>query len=98
MRPQLYVELFHGRKNLSDDMEGWGEQGAIIGAVESVSFTYMSHIRLNDAQGEICDLPIVGDCIYWNGMYYGDFCIFHESWFDKNPEQRKRIEPPRRKT
>jgi hypothetical protein len=93
---KIYIDLFHGRKSLSENLDGWGETGPIIGPFDSVSFTYMYHIRLNDKDNSIVlDLPVVGDCVFYDGMLYGDFCIFHEDFFIERPDQKIRLQKPK---
>jgi hypothetical protein len=35
----LYLELYHGRDNVNDDMDDWGFDGPIIGPLELMTFT-----------------------------------------------------------
>lgn len=66
-----YLRLFHGRKSPDEKMNGWGEDGPIIGPV-SLSWTYGTlkiHPPTND---DYEFLPMINDFVFYNSMYYGD--------------------------
>lgn len=67
-----YLKLFHGRKEPKQDMEDWGEQGPVFGPFPFFHTTYGSEIKF----GEGLYLKIVGDCVYYDGWYYGDWSVF----------------------
>ena len=71
----LYLRLFHGRKTLTEDMEDWGEDGPIFEAYEWVHTTYAFHVKIDSPQHEFLDLNIRDDCIYYDGMWYGDWSV-----------------------
>ncbi|WP_127128010.1 hypothetical protein [Pseudoflavitalea rhizosphaerae] len=72
----LYLHLFHGRFDPSQEMDDWGFDGPVIGPV-NISWTY-GNIKVH---GENCtgfvelQFSIGGDLIYFDGSYYGDFEI-----------------------
>ena len=82
----LYLELYHGRKVLDVDMNGWGFHGPIIGPLEHISMTYMDILRVfctsNDVAKE-CGFEDKEDvwlthkegCVEFQGNYYGDWSL-----------------------
>lgn len=74
----IYLKLFHGRKDPSDNLEDWGENGPLIGPFSWFHGTYLTTFTFGDKdEGEQWYLQdsIVGDLIYYDGMFYGDFTI-----------------------
>jgi hypothetical protein len=85
----LYLGLFHGYESEEERAEndGWGENGALIGPLVYVQTTYAYHVKLrftNEADSkkyglpsEVCtELPLVEDCLFHDGKYYGDWTVF----------------------
>lgn len=75
-----YLQLFHGRKNLYEILEDWGEEGPIIGPLDYIHTTYAVEIKFeisgrSDSYGW---LTIHGDLVYYDGYYYGDWSSFTE--------------------
>lgn len=87
----VYIKLFHGRKTLDEDLKDWGSTGPIIGPFESVIFTYMSTIRASLPNGDCFELPILGDCVEYDNILYGDFSIVSDQFFIDLPDQRDRL-------
>jgi hypothetical protein len=77
----VYLSLFHGRKNPNEQLDGWGEQGPIIGPIE-VSFTY-GNIKLHHGTNwdDWEHMHHYEDMIFLDGIYYGDF----EIWSTDDP-------------
>lgn len=84
--PGFYLKLFHGRTPCNMEMNDWGEDGPWIGPIEWIHFTYQTSFRigfLNDKEywsGSADSLPpsplyFYKDCIYYNGIHYGDWEI-----------------------
>lgn len=84
---EVYIELYHGRKDPNQDMDDWGTEGPILGPLNCVVTTYLHTIRLLrfcDENGE--DLPpkehvelflaVYDDMIYYDGVFYGDWAVF----------------------
>lgn len=81
----LYLNLYHGRKDLSQDPDGWGSEGPLIGPLTRLKMTYLSCISLTfeaelDAlqYGLDIDLPELGtdeDCVEYQGVFYGDWSL-----------------------
>jgi len=69
-----YLLLFHGRTNPDENMDDWGETGPAFGPLKYLQGTYATDLKfeIEDKDG-MCRLMIVGDCIYYDGMYYGDW-------------------------
>lgn len=85
----LYLNLYHGREDLSKDMNNWGSEGPLIGPLTRLKVTYLSSLILTfkteqDAllYGLDIDIPELStqeDCVEFNGVYYGDWSIeFYE--------------------
>lgn len=77
---QLYLELFHGRRSpgrRSPDgaLDDWGAEGPLFGPLTWVHTTYASHVKLGYGH-EMEDLFVVEGCLYYDGMYYGDWSAF----------------------
>lgn len=74
----IYVKLFHGRNDPNQNMDDWGEQGPVFGPLDWFHTTYLNHIRMGDAENDDQELKLVGDMLYYDGMYYGDWSAFGE--------------------
>lgn len=73
---RCYLKLFHGRKDLEAEMEDWGESGPILGPLNYVHTTYGTTIHCSPAdQSPDIDLKVIDDCVYYDGMYYGDWSV-----------------------
>lgn len=60
----VYLELFHGRRSLDQDMDDWGLEGPILGPFDWVHTTYGSEIKLGsdwDQHDKPRVLSVVGD-------------------------------------
>lgn len=89
-----YISLFHGRKDPNQDLEGWGEQGPIIGPI-NISWTY-GDIKIHPANWQddtFTSLPVVEHMVKLYGMYYGDFEIL-TAGDDILTEARKKNDRP----
>lgn len=76
----VYLELFHGRKSVEEQLEDWGEQGPILGPFNFVHTTYATHLKIQTTEGIEGDLHVVGpelpDLLYYDGIFYGDWSVF----------------------
>ncbi len=70
-----YVNLFHGRKTPTEQVEDWGENGPILGPFESVGIVYGGSLKMASDRGGIWFIDLVGDCYYYDGQFYGDIEI-----------------------
>ena len=95
-KPGLYIGLFHGRSSPTKRMHDWGLNGPLIGPLLCCHTTYATGIQISfidpkDAvQYHVNDefsLKMDGDLVLFDGMYYGDWVVFHVS-----PEECKRPE------
>src|SRR5690606_1216474 len=69
-----YLKLFHGRKRPEEPLEDWGEPGPIFGPFPYFHTTYGSSIQfVHEVEHQ---LQIVGDLVYYDGMFYGDWSVF----------------------
>ena len=68
-----YLKLFHGRERPDEPLDDWGEPGPIFGPYPFFHTTYQSDIKFDDDRGV---LRIVGDLVYYDGMFYGDWSVF----------------------
>jgi hypothetical protein len=72
-RPQVYLHLFHGRTEVAQNMDDWGADGPLLGPLEFAHVTYASDIKTSNARPS--DLRFVGDCVYYDNMYYGAWSV-----------------------
>lgn len=73
----IYIELFHGRKTVEENLEDWGTQGPVLGPFEDIIITYASHVKCAYAGGsKLVWLNFNDDLLEFDGVYYGDFAIF----------------------
>ena len=71
---RLYLELYHGRNNPDQDMDGWGFQGPVIGPFNMYTITYLNILRLL-YNGNGYTIPLETDMLAVDGKYYGDWAI-----------------------
>ncbi len=74
----VYLKLFHGREDPNQDMDDWGADGPIFGPYNYIHTTYAFFIKMGLHSGEVHNLYVVEDMIYYDGMYYGDWSVFPE--------------------
>lgn len=86
----IYLELFHGRKTKEEQLDNWGETGPVFGPLVFIHTTYKHDvaIRLVGHNEDSHDLHVIGDLLYYDGMYYGDWSAFDESALDDDHRQR----------
>lgn len=41
----VYLHLYHGRKTVDESLEDWGFDGPLIGPLENLHVTYLTHLR-----------------------------------------------------
>lgn len=85
------LQLFHGRKDLAEGMDDWGTPGPIF-LVDYVHTTYKADIKLGipEPAGD-GDLHIVEDCVYYDGVFYGDWSVCSVSVVNESYELRMRL-------
>lgn len=72
----LYLKLYHGRRDPSENMEDRGDLGfnGPVFQVDSVRWTYGNlRVCIDD---NLIDLQFFDDLIMYNGAYYSDVSIF----------------------
>jgi len=85
-RQMLCLKLFHGRKDPSIKLTEWGQEGPTFVVDKYVSVSYLGTIKFDQGdlyvQGAVriaigvgCHLKCVDDMIYYDGIYYGDWCL-----------------------
>lgn len=80
----MYLHLYHGRKDPNQDMDddqqahengGWGTDGGQFN-ITALICTYKHHIRVVTKEyPDTIDLCFNGDCLYYDGVYYGDWSV-----------------------
>jgi hypothetical protein len=92
----VYLELFHGRKTVTEQLDDWGTEGPILGPLKFVHTTYATDIKLETADGRDGMLHVVGeetpDLLYYEETYYGDWSVFGGEILESNPALRRRVE------
>jgi hypothetical protein len=74
----VYLELFHGRQSVAEELQDWGSQGPILGPLAYVHTTYSTDIKVETLDGIDGVLQVVGelpDLLYYDGTYYGDWSV-----------------------
>ncbi len=85
----VYLELFHGRKTSTEQLEDWGAEGPIIGPFPHFHTTYALEIKFGN-EGHI--LTIVSEGLaYYDGMYYGDWSVFSADILDSSDQLKRRV-------
>ena len=82
----LYLKLFHGRKDPTEQMDDWGSDGPIFGPYSYIHTTYAHSIKMGLDSDTVHDLYAIEDMIYYDGMYYGDWSIFPDATFAKEDQ------------
>jgi hypothetical protein len=83
MTEQYYLHLFHARQTPSELVKDTDYRGPLFRLAGSVRSTYGRWIRFQEgATGapyqqatKDCSLQAVGDCVYYDGVYYGEWCV-----------------------
>ena len=70
----MYIMLYHGRKSIYEELDDWGLDGPILGPYECIQTTY-GHIKMS-GQEMLHELYAVDSMIFYDGIYYGDWCVF----------------------
>lgn len=92
----VYLELFHGRTTLTEQLDDWGTEGPILGPLKFVHTTYASDIKIETCAGRDGVLHVVGeetpDLLYYQGTYYGDWSVFGEEVLQNNSSLLSRVQ------
>lgn len=75
--PGMYLEIFHGRNDPTEDMDDWGFHGGYVGPLKFAHTTYGSDLKLltADEQANVY-LRLFDDMLLWRDAYYGDWSVF----------------------
>jgi hypothetical protein len=71
VQPKVLLRLFNGRRTLAENLSDWGMNGPVFGPFSCVHQTYRADIKTDEGV-----LYYVGDCIYYDGVFYGDWSVF----------------------
>ena len=83
----LTLRLFHGRRRPEEDLTDWGDDGPILGPLESVHLTY-GGITLALPDDELVELTMIDGLIHYDGMFYGDMAMTQSAKPTAAPDQR----------
>lgn len=72
----VYLELFHGRKSVDEQLNDWGSQGPILGPFKYVHTTYATDIKIETVDGVDGVPRLNNELLYYDGTYYGDWSTF----------------------
>ena len=93
--PGMYIELFNGRKDPDKILDDWGKVGPIFGPLCFAHSTYATDIKLGFDDMDEKRLLYVGDCVYYNGVYYREVNVFfvksYPSAYDERFQEFKEI-------
>lgn len=89
---ELYIELFHGRKDKEQDMDDWGSTGPVFGPLCYAHTTYGNEIKLGKDGDEYGVLRVNDGMVYYNGIWYGDWSVFHASTFAESTDLQTRLQ------
>jgi hypothetical protein len=101
----VYLELFHGRRKKTQQMDDWGSMGPVLGPFRFIQTTYGSHLKcgIPETHGpqkkctghfpfadEIVDVFLDDDMVYYGGVWYGDWSVFSSSMFATEKDLQRR--------
>lgn len=96
----VYLELFHGTESPDrSQLDGWGEQGPILGPLAYVHTTCAGDLKCcplvgkNQPDESTCaNLQVTCECLlYYDGVYYGDWSVTDGEWAKQSRENRRRF-------
>lgn len=72
----IYLNLFHGRKKIEEDMDDWGTQGPTF-KLNGIYSTYGWQLKLDvdDTQNDMIAFELVDGMVIYDGVAYGDWFI-----------------------
>jgi hypothetical protein len=92
----VYLELFHGRKAMDEQLDDWGSQGPILGPLRYVHTTYATDIKLETIDGVDGVLELHGeevvDLLYYDGVFYGDWSVFAAEVLERESTLKTRVQ------
>ena len=79
-KPSVYIHLFHGRTEKDGEPDDTGRSGPVFGPYAFIDTVVGAELQLmkdpDTAEQDL--LHIVGDAVYYDGVYYGDWTAFPE--------------------
>ncbi|HUP65817.1 MAG TPA: hypothetical protein VM557_11115 [Thermoanaerobaculia bacterium] len=81
----VYLDLFHGRDTIDEDLNDWGDHGPSLGPFDSIQTTYLDHIRPVIGGESPGDFRFRDGMLVWRGKYFGDWCVVSEPAFPVEP-------------
>lgn len=83
----MYLQLYHGRHAPDEELSDWGFDGPIFhipDELSGVTMTYACEIQFEYQQDHFGLLKIDGDCLYYDGAWYGDWSFMSDAFFKKH--------------
>jgi len=71
----VYIQLFHGRNTVDEELNDWGFEGPKLGPFPYVHTTYGSDVKWTDTNGVDQHASLIDDMFPWEGKFYGDWSI-----------------------
>lgn len=84
----VYLELFHGRKAVDEDMSDWGAQGPVLGPFPFLQTTYGDSLKF----GKSTMLTLVQGLIFYAGTWYGDWSVISQDTVMQQDNLKCRVE------
>jgi|GEM_PF-6976222 hypothetical protein len=91
----LNVLLFHGRETTDEVLTDWGEEGPLLGPLDTVNITYGEITLYPATDATPPTLQLVDGLIPYGGMFYGDLEVTsgRRSGAELPREDRCAVEP-----
>lgn len=76
----IYLRLFNGRLDPTEEMQDWGTNGPTL-RLTGLHVTYLNilHVRGTEPDADFDDLETRDGCVFYDGVFYGDWCILDPS-------------------
>jgi hypothetical protein len=88
----VYLELFHGREGLEEQMDNWGAKGPVLGPFQWVHTTYCADWKIITLDGLDGGGMFVLDMLYYDHVYYGDWSVIAADLVQKTPALLARVQ------
>jgi hypothetical protein len=90
----VYLQLYHGRLDPGQILDGWGFDGPVLGPFPHVHVTYGSTIDIGEGPDDRLDFGNDG-LLKFEDCYYGDFTVLGDLSSDPDVKLLKRWERTR---
>jgi len=84
----IYIELFHGRRTVDEELDNWGFEGPVIGPFPFFHLTYGFHAKMEKEELVIGE----NDLVLYKGAFYEDLSVFSKDILSKEPNMKQRWE------